>query len=441
MMLLPWLVGCVHPTDIDPEPSDRALVFTGERPRNVLMISIDTLRRDHVDRYATDGVTRMPFLSSLLQTGVALDDHQQCGDWTFHSMTCTLLGRQTEEIGWVARPTGADPTPLPDQPMLAFRLDQAGYQSLLASTTGWLQDSWNNTRGYQPDLAHGVVQATEVMDVALEGLSAALDTAPTKPWFLHAHLVEPHAAYDPPETYREELHALPPIPWDLDDHVEQYAAADSWPDLTPEMQDLLDRHLQARYDGECRWLDDQLAVIWQRLESGGLLDDTLVVLYTDHGEAFWEHGVQSHAHFLQAEENDAILWFWSRTMEARAWSGPTTAIDLVPTVLDALGLPVPDDGTLPGSVVGLAAPDRARFSSTACREGGLAAVTVEGDKLQFRFDGTLQLYDRDLDRQELVDRYDPEDPRVSELWELLRPRVELLSAAAPDLPVTWPAGN
>ena len=207
------------------------------------------------------------------------------------------------------------------------------------------------------------------------------------------------------------------------------------------MQDLLYRHLQVRYDGECRWLDDQLAVIWQRLESGGLLDDTLGVLYTDHGEAFWEHGVQSHAHFLQAEENDAILWFWSRTMEARAWSGPTTAIDLVPTVLDALGLPVPDDGTLPGSVVGLAAPDRARFSSTACREGGLAAVTVEGDKLQFRFDGTLQLYDRDLDRQELVDRYDPEDPRVSELWELLRPRVELLSAAAPDLPVTWPAGN
>lgn len=411
------------------------------------MISIDTLRRDHVDRYATDGVVRMPFLSSLMAQGVALDDHQQCSNWTFHSMSCTLLGRQTEEIGWVPVLKGAGPTPFPDdQPMLAVRLDQAGYQSLLASAIGWLGDRWNNTQGYQPDLAHGVVDAAGVSRVAVEGLQAARDRQPETPWFLHVHLVDPHAAYAPPEAYRDELDALPPIAWDLDDHVQQYDADAAWPNLSAEDRRLLEQHLRARYDGELRWLDDQLAGIWAGYERDGLLEDTLVVVYNDHGEAFWEHGEQSHAMWLNAEENDGLLFFWSPNLRPLAWAGPTTAIDLVPTILDALGLPVPDDGTLPGEVAGLAPADRPRFASSGARKGPVAAVTVEGRKLEFAFDGTLHLYDRNTDPTETVDHFVPgslapggeADPDVAELWALLRPRVELLSAAAPDFDVAWP---
>ena len=68
----------------------------------------------------------------------------------------------------------------------------------------------------------------------------------------------------------------------------------------------------------------------------------------------------------------------------------------------------------------------------------MAAVTSEGHKLVFGFDGSLRLYDRTVDRGESTDRYVPGDPTAEALWALLLPRVELLAAAAPEVPLVLP---
>ncbi|MEQ1564314.1 MAG: sulfatase-like hydrolase/transferase [Myxococcota bacterium] len=430
-----WMLACRDPV----EPATGALAFDGGAPRNLLMISIDTLRRDHVDRYATDGVTRMEFLSARLAEGVALDDHQQCANWTFHSVTCTLLGRQVEELGWVAKLAGDGPSPLPgERPMLARRLRDAGFRTALASPMSWIASEWNNTQGYTLDLPSGV-DTLSVVRGGTEGLRESLDAEPADRWFLHLHVSEPHATYSPPEAYRDELDALPPAPWDLDDHDTHYdVTKDQWPSMTPEEQALLEKHLRVRYTGETRWLDDELETAWAELDAGGWLDDTLVVFWTDHGEQFWEHGAQTHAYGLNAEENDGIAGFWARGLAPVAWGGPTHAIDLAPTILDALGLPVPADGTLPGAVVGTAPADRPRFTSTAARWGPAAAVTVDGLKLVYAFDGTLRAFDRRVDRAERTDVYDAQDPRFDALWAELRPRAELLAGAIPEVEPTWP---
>ncbi|MEQ1570876.1 MAG: sulfatase-like hydrolase/transferase, partial [Myxococcota bacterium] len=136
------------PSPTPPSPRDSGTPYVPGPLRNVLMISIDTTRRDHVDRYATDGEVRTPFLASLLATGVAFDDHQQCSDWTYGSTTCTLEGRLNEDTGWLAD-LNADRTPIPlGRRTLAARLGELGWHSMLVSSNDWLSDSWNNAQGY-----------------------------------------------------------------------------------------------------------------------------------------------------------------------------------------------------------------------------------------------------------------------------------------------------
>jgi arylsulfatase A-like enzyme len=426
------------------EPNDDDDVFVPPPPRttpymNVFMISIDTLRRDHVDRYATDGVERMPFLSSLLADGVALDDHRQCSNWTFHSMSCTTLGRPVEEIGWTARmgsPAQAMPLGLPT---LAQRLSDVGFYTAVRSSNGWFSAEWNTTQGYEvvTPPAGGALRG----QIAAITAQAVTDLAgePDRPWFLHVHTTEPHAAYAPPDTYLLDLAGLDPVPWDLGDTEEIYDAFDTFPTLPPEEQELLEQHLTIRYDGELRWVDDQLRDVWPELESGGWLQDTLVVWWTDHGEQFWEHGHSTHAWLLGPEEVEGVLGFWATDITPGAIAAQTHAVDLVPTVLDYLGLPVPDDGTLPGLVASTAPPVRTMFTNTAARAGAITSVLDGGWELQFTFSsGQLALYDVGTDPGRLTNLYAPEHPEVARLWALLQPKAELLAAAAPDLIPLWP---
>jgi arylsulfatase A-like enzyme len=164
-------------------------------------------------------------------------------------------------------------------------------------------------------------------------------------------------------------------------------------------------------------------------------------VWTDHGEQFWEHGHSSHAWTLGPEEVDGVLGFWASDLPV---TGPITAqthaVDLVPTVLSYLGLPVPEDGTLPGLVAATAPPERTLFSNTAARAGAITSVLDGGWELQFTFStGQLTLFDVEPDPGRLTDLYTPEHPEVARLWPLLQPKAELLAAAAPDLIPHWPS--
>jgi arylsulfatase A-like enzyme len=471
-----WLVGCVDPqaspnsetpetstvvsepptspggTTVTPPQttlpvSTRALVFDGDPPTNVLMISIDTTRKDQLGIYSTEpSVT--PFLDSLAESGVRLDDHQQCSNWTFGSTSCTLAGRLPEETGFIPSlnlSLGDPDNQVPDgQRTLATRLRAAGYYTLLSTSNGWLGPDVNNAQGYADVEQPFNVDATNMFSEATDLLADQLDAGPL-PWLVHVHLIEPHAAYNPPDEYLAEEAKLPPLPdgVNLDNQFGHYAAAAFWPSIPPEGQANLEAHLWARYRGELAYLDDQLEEIWPALDASGVLDDTLVLFWTDHGEQFWERGNQSHAYDLQAEENDGVLFFWAKNLVPGKWTGPTHAVDLVPTVLDAVGVAVdPLDPPLAGEIVGLAAPDRARFATSDARMGLGQMVTVEGWKLAFNFDGTLRLYDRNTDPHELVDLYvsTPDDPHVAELWDHLLPRVLLLQDLRPGRELVWPLG-
>jgi arylsulfatase A-like enzyme len=379
---------------------------------------------------------------------VHLDDHQQCSNWTFGSTNCTLAGRYPEDTGFIPSLNlgfGDPDNTVPDnQRTLAARLRTAGYYTVLATSNGWMGPSVNNAQGYAEVAQPFDVSATNMFAEGYQLLAPQLD-AGAVPWLLHIHLIEPHAAYNPPDEYLAEEAKLPPLPdsVNLDNQGGHYAATAVWPNLPPEGKENLEAHLRARYRGELAWLDDQIELIWPVLDANGLLDDTLVLVWTDHGEQFWERRNQSHAYDLQAEENDGILFFWAKNLAPAAWTGPTHAVDIVPTVLDTVGVALdPKDPPLPGAVLGLAPADRVRFASSDARMGLGQMVTVDGWKLAFNFDGTLRLFDRNTDPLEMTNLFltEPDHPKVAELWTHLLPRVQLLHEMRPGRTLIWPEG-
>jgi len=194
-----------------------------------------------------------------------------------------------------------------------------------------------------------------------------------------------------------------------------------------------------RYDAELRYLDDQLRTIWADLTARGLLEDTLVVLFNDHGEQIWDHGQQSHAYSLYAEENDGIAVFWSQNILPGAWTGPTSQIDLAPTLIKLLGARVPSEMT--GIPLGEASEDRATFALTSARNNTLQSVRQSGHKLIYTWStGGVELYDLAADPGEQANVYDPADPIALALWDLLLPRIELAEPLVFDDVPVWPFG-
>lgn len=412
-------------------PTGGVLSFRGERPKNLLVISIDTTRRDALPRYGGDP-TGLSFLDAIADEGVTLDKHHSCSNWTMASVTCVQTGRDNLDLGFVPRLQESVRGPLPDDTeTLGTWLGDAGFYSVLASGNSWFSAEWNTDAGFSWSFPSTTGNATKLMWHGLWPLLNARITGQADRWYLHIHLVEPHAPYNPPDEYLGGLEGLDPITVDLSVKDEHYDIKNDWDLLSPSEQELLYDHLSVRYQAELAYMDDQIAYMWTHLSELGLLQDTLVVFWTDHGEAFWEHGDQTHAYSLYAEENDALAIFWADNLEPGSFDEPTSHIDLAPTILDALGLPIPDGIT--GYVVGTAPEDRPLFGLGVGKQGVAQSVLYQDRKLVYEWTGAKKaFYHDDTDPAELDDRYDSDDPEVLALWDLLMPQVDRAIELIPE---------
>jgi len=399
-----------------------ALVEALPAGSNLLLVSIDTLRKDRVGRYS--GLDTTPFLDAWLDQALVLDEHRSCSDWTAPSMLCALTGTTPTEAGY--EPHAGTDAVLIDVP------------EDLDGLTGWLADG-----GWIPAIvtANAVVaeaqparvdpRAIQLLDrEPAEGIVdaglAVLDSLRQagSPWFLHLHFNDPHSPYDPPDAYLDGLEGLEACPIDLTDEAAIVAFASDPDSLSAEDQALVVAHTEVRYQGELTYLDDQLARLLQALQDRGVPDDTLIVLLSDHGEPFLEHGAYTHGTTLHVEEVDAIAAVWAPGLSPGTWSGPTAHQDLTPTVLQALGLQSPSTVTAP--VLGTAPADRARHGFRQYRDVPPLHVLTRGtQRLLYGWDGTRAFYELATDPAELTDTYDADAAGVRCLWEHLDPWIAL----------------
>jgi len=303
-------------------------------PRNLIIVSIDTLRADRLGCYGNERPTS-PAIDRIAREGVVFDDASAPSPWTKPSHASLLTGLYPNRNGAVAM----DSEIREDVVHLASHLAARGFQTL-AVVNSMLLNQHGLERGFQQlkyvPYVQGERKSSPVTDPAIEMLRKR-DRG--KPVFAVVHYMDVHSDYLSLPKYEKMF--VRPYDGYADGTTKQlYRFAAGRFDLDEKDA----AHLLDLYDAGIRQVDDQLARLFGFLKDDGLLEESLLVVLSDHGEEFLEHGSILHGHSQFQEIVRVPLIFRGPGVPAgKRVQVPVSLIDVMPTSLAHLGVPVPDD--------------------------------------------------------------------------------------------------
>ena len=332
-------------------------------PRGVLVISVDSLRADHLSCYGYEsktapGIATSPVIDARLAAeGARFTSAVSTTSWTVPGHLAMLGGQPDRMHGVVLPATPADPA----RRLLAQAFADAGWRTA-GFYSGPNLDGWFGfDRGfevYEDCTSVGVnaerfAAATQeerkalraMEDASHEGLTSDVvvdrftgwfdGLEEDEPFFAFLHFWDPHYDYAPPAS-----HDLfdPDYTGDVDGTKIPQRAMQGF--AKGQLSERDRDHVVALYDGEIRYTDEHIGRALGRLQAAGRLDDTLVVFTSDHGEEFGEHGRFGHNKTLFEEsiEVPLIVRWPSRVPAGAVVDDLVSLVDLAPTVLDLVGL-------------------------------------------------------------------------------------------------------
>lgn len=295
------------------------------RFRNLVVVMIDTLRSDHLSSYGYHRETA-PFLASLAESGIQVQGIS-ASSWTRPSIATLLTGLHPQRHQAIARSDA-----LPEGvAYLPQSLRELGFNTAAYLSNGNVSSELGFARGFDLVEEYGEKPKPEASVVTDGGLRLADRLSP--PYFLYVHYLDPHDPY------------VPAQPWGGDQPRPLVQPPDILSGRAPFDEPTLQR-LRDSYDGEILEMDPQIERLVRGLEQRGLLQDTLVVVTSDHGEAFGEHGKIVHGHTLHREEVEVPFLLWSQPSRWQPHRSDDTfhQVDFMATMLAALGLEQPAGG-------------------------------------------------------------------------------------------------
>ena len=358
---------------------------------NVLLITLDTTRADHLGAFGGDGDVT-PHLDALAGRGITFFQAQSPAPITLVAHSSILSGLYPYHHG--VRNNGT--FSLPDTvPTLATVLQTEGYHTGAFVSAYVLARRYGLGRGfdiYDDDLSRGRQEQSNVVpsrraevtvDAAIDWITA-LDGK--DPFFCWVHLYDPHAPYDPPAEYRRQYPSDP-------------------------------------YSGEIAYMDAEIGRLLAHIEELGLTDDTFVTAIGDHGEALGEHGEQTHAILLH-QATTKVPWILAGPhlpAGARVRT-PVSSVDLLPTLCRLLDVDLPSttklDGVALGPGGGQASAERPIYAETMLPKfqyGWSSLRSLRRGKWELVSGVHQELYDLDRDPRELIDRLDREQSAAREM--------------------------
>ena len=351
-----------------------AIACSGEatepRPRNLLLVTVDTLRADALGCYGYERDTS-PRIDEFARDALVFEDVQATSSWTLPSMASLMTGLYTTAHGCWDLDTPLDGSVV----TLAERLSDAGFATSGFVSQVFVAERFGMHQGFQRfddelselGRAHNMFTSTAA-DLTTRAVRALPDAPREEPWAVWVHYYDPHAAYVPHPGLSEQF-------------------GDTERDL---------------YDGEIAWVDRHFGMLLDALEERGLADDTLVVLVSDHGEEFGEHGGRYHRRTLFVESIRVPLIMRVPGEAPARVRSPLGLVDVAPTIVAMLGL-APFAAVDGEAWVG-EETDRSVLLELE-NDGERTLGLYDGQRRLIRApDGTLALYDCLADPRELVDR-------------------------------------
>lgn len=302
------------------------------RPPNVVLYVIDTLRADHLGCYGYERKTS-PNIDALSRDGVCFEEVTAQSSWTKSSVATILTGLLPSVHGALDY---ADKLPQ-EVETVAEILAQNGYSTVAVVGNGFASGRFEVTQGFQKErLILG--RAHQIHDTVVTSLEQ-LD--PSKPFFLHVHTMDPHTPYAPPKVFNRWSKSLRSVTGPQLREIGErawFGPASGTPERPPELEDLI-----ALDDGEVAANDHAFGLLVKELKERGLYDNTLILVVSDHGEEFFEHGGFGHVHTLYREllRVPLVVKFPNQVGAGTRAAGEWQHLDVAPTMLAALGIEVP----------------------------------------------------------------------------------------------------
>ncbi len=402
------------------------------RPPNLVLVSIDTLRADHLSLYGYSRRTS-PGIDAWAKDAVVFRRAVVQATTTLPSHTSLFTGLDAIRHG-----VHRSPAP-PGLTGLAAHLRRSGWRTVARTGGGYLHPHFGLNRGFERFSFHRAgVDRTGELATGMATVLPWLEELRDEPFFLFLHTYEVHGPYRPRAPFLAELapEVKPPgLAWQV---AETSSAATGYRVMRegryiyrgedpngPGLGSASPAEAAALYDSSIRYVDGEIASLFAELERLGLAEDTVVVVTSDHGEAFGEHGEGGHGYL---HDNNALVPLIVRAPgvgPGREVIQQVRSVDILPTVLDLLGAPpLPDiDGvSLRPALTGKVVPELPRFATTYAANTGYGLALRTDDLLELILDnsvwspyqGTSSLYDLAADPGESRDLR-AADPRADDL--------------------------
>lgn len=358
---------------------------------NFLVITVDALRPDRLGAYNPAQKNVSPNIDAFAREATRFQTAYSPSSRSIRSIPSIWIGAYPSQIAF--GPEHLWPTLLPENVTAVELLSQHGYQTAASIGTNYFSNMPNffqgfgqvvESRSYKPSRSEATTRAIGLLDKLV---------AKNRPWLMWVHLFNVHEPY---------LH---------DGTTSKFGEGRT-----------------GAYDTEVSLADAQVARLLAWLKERGVADQTVVVLASDHGEAFLEHGTIGHSYSLYNEELLSTLLIRVPMTEPRVVHEPVSLIDIAPTLLNLAGVPLSRPSparSLLGAVKGQVTQQPRALYAELLPDGSLPydekSVVLDGWKLILWVrEGSIQLFDLRDDPRERRDLSDTRRDKARQLHDLLR---------------------
>jgi len=375
--------GCAKDAGVEegasPPAAPAATAPAPELPatRGWILISLDALRADRLGAYGYQRPTS-PFFDSLAARGVLFERAVSQYPGTLTSHLSLFTGLYPAEHG-AYPPSGVLSSEIPTLPEL-FRA--AGYRTAGHTEGGFMAGGYGFARGFEEFTDSPHAAERDIERTFGRGIDFLRRIAPGERFFLFLHTFAVHDPYDPPAPYREGLVGELPAGLPVPEGQTLRAYNRGGLVISPEGVDAFSQ----LYDGSVRYVDAVLSKLFEELERLGLAADTTVVITSDHGEEFGEHGKLGHTQVYPECLFVPLLVVPPAPAEGVRVSELVELVDVAGSVLEVAGIEAP------AAIAG-----RRLFGAPAGPEGAHEAYAEVIDLVTYRtlladvFDGRRQL--------------------------------------------------
>lgn len=311
-----------------------------EPAKNVIIVLIDTLRASKLRAYYPKSRVKTPAIDAFASQGALFERAQSPENWTKPAVASVLTSLHP-----ATHNTKQDASRLPRSAlMLSEVYKTAGFRTASFIANGYVSNAFGFDQGWDHYTNYiREKRSTNASNVFGEA-QGWIEKNKEKRFFVYIQTIDPHVPYDPPDAF---LKMYDPAPYDGQVKNRRTHLMLDEAKKNPRKYKFTKRdkeRIEALHDGEISYHDEYFGRFLAKLGELGLDRDTIVVVTSDHGEEFQEHGSWGHGHSVYQELLGVPLLFrWPGVIPENLRIGPAVStLDIGPTVLEATGVAIPE---------------------------------------------------------------------------------------------------